>query len=56
MNNPLSYCGLIDAKKRASVVDLPVNKFFKTCLLTTLIQNPLNLNLDLFLSQLATKK
>jgi hypothetical protein len=25
MNNLLSYCGLVDAKIRASVKDLPVN-------------------------------
>ena len=28
MNNLLSYCGLIDAKVRASDIDLPVQDFF----------------------------
>ena len=29
MNNLLSYCGLVDAKIRASDIDLPVLKDFK---------------------------
>ena len=41
MNNLSSYCGLVDAKIRASDKDLPVNKL-KFPLLTIFLSIPLN--------------
>ena len=39
MNNLLSYCGLTDAKMRASEKDLPVQNVEETCLWKIIISS-----------------